>query len=276
MKSKDISKNIPQHFAQIIEILSVTVKVCNENNIQVFLIGALARDIILRYWHNIDKDWLATADIDLAINIDGWDNYKKLKDVLIGEYQFIEDSKISHRLYYKKNIAIDIIPYGEIAEENNLVSFPPKFTRKLSVIGFTEVYNYTECLKLSTEPQLEMNVASLPGLVILKLFSWDEKYPERKHDATDIGIILKNYIEAGNFERFIGSDFINEEDFDYDIGTARLLGRDIKNICSEKTLSALLRILERRKDFFANEVGISKNIDTSINIIDGLILGLNE
>lgn len=276
MKSKDISENIPQHFALIIDVLSVIKKVCNENNIQVFLVGALARDIILRYMYNIDKEWRATEDIDLAINIDGWENYKKLTEILISKYQFEPESNITHRFRYKKTILVDILPYGLIAGNDGLLFLHPEFTSKVTVIGFNEVYNFTECLKLSEDPKLEMNIVSLPGLVILKLFSWDEKYPERKHDATDIGIIIKNYIDAGNFDRFIESDFLEEKDFDYDIGAARLLGRDIKSICSEKTLNALLGILERRKDLFASEVKVSNDIDTAINIVDGLILGMKE
>lgn len=276
MKSKDISKNIPQHFAQVIDVLSVIKKVCSENNILIFLIGALARDIILKYLHNIDKEWRATEDIDLAINIDGWENYKKLTDILTSEYQFRVDSKISHMFYYKETIVIDIIPYGAIAEENNSILLPPEFTRKLSVVGFNEVYNFTECLKLSEDPELEINVASLPGIVILKLFSWDEKYPLRKHDASDIGIIIKNYIDAGNQDRFYESDLLEQKVFDYDISVARFLGRDIKNICSIKTLTALLEILERRKDLFAKEIELAKDINNALEIVNGLIIGIKE
>lgn len=277
MKSKDISKNIPQHYAQIVDALSVIKKVSSENSMQVFLIGALARDIILKYQYNIDKEWRATEDIDLAININGWDNYKKLTEILISKYKFEPESNIiAHRFKYKGTILVDILPYGSIAGNDGSVFLPPEFTSKISVIGFNEVYNFTECLKLSEDPELEINIASLPGLVILKLFSWDEKYPERKHDASDIGIIMKNYIDAGNQERFTDSDLLEEKDFDYDIGVARLLGRDIKSICSEKTLTALLEILDRRTDLFAKEIEVTNDIDFAIEIVNGLIMGMKE
>lgn len=276
MKSKDISNKIPQHFAQIIDVLSVIKKVCNENDIQVFLVGALARDIILKYLHNIDKEWRATKDIDIAINIDGWENYKKLIVILTSKYQFEADSNFAYRFKYKETTFVDILPYGLIADNGDSVFLPPEFTSKISVIGFDEVYKFTECLKLSENPQLEFNIASLPGLVILKLISWDEKYPERKHDASDIGIIIKNYIDAGNQERFYESDLLEQKVFDYDISVARFLGRDIKNICSIKTLTALLEILERRKDLFAIEIEVTNDIDFAIEIVNGLVMGVKE
>ena len=223
-----------------------------------------------------DREWRATEDIDLAINIDGWENYKKLTEILISKYQFEPESNIAHRFRYKKAILVDILPFGSIAGNDGSLFLPPEFTRKISVIGFNEVYNFTEYLKLSEDPGLEINVASLPGIVILKLFSWDEEYPERKHDASDIGIILTNYIDAGNQERFYESDLLEQKDFDYDISVARFLGRDIKNICSIKTLTALLEILERRKDLFAKEIEVSKDINNALEIVTGLIIGIKE
>ncbi|MDZ7766623.1 MAG: hypothetical protein U5K00_19750 [Melioribacteraceae bacterium] len=124
MKSKDISEHIPQHFAQIIDVLSVIKKVCSDNSIQVFLVGALARDIMLKYLHNIDKEWRATVDIDLAVNIDGWESYKKLTELLISKYQFESESNIAHRFRYKGTILVDILPYGAVAEKDGSVFLP--------------------------------------------------------------------------------------------------------------------------------------------------------
>jgi predicted nucleotidyltransferase len=48
---------------------------------------------------------------------------------------------------------------------------------------------------------LQVNVCSLAGIVLLKLFSWNDR-KERDKDITDIKIILHHYLELQDLEEY--------------------------------------------------------------------------
>ncbi|MDZ7766622.1 MAG: hypothetical protein U5K00_19745 [Melioribacteraceae bacterium] len=58
------------------------------------------------------------------------------------------------------------------------------------------------------------------------------------------------------------------------VGLGQLLGEDVRNICSVKTRNLLSEILENNKDNFASDLGIEKSLDSSIEIVEGLLKGL--
>ena len=98
----------------------------------------------------------------------------------------------------------------------------------MSMVGFEEAYEHSITFRLSSDPKLDIKLASLPGLAIMKLISWNEKYPNRKRDADDLLFIMNRYEEAGNTERLYGEDLflLQEEKFDTKLAGTRLLGRD--------------------------------------------------
>ena len=72
----------------------------------------------------------------------------------------------------------------------------------MSVAGFQECYQHAVSVLVRTEPDLIVKVVSLAGLAILKLVSWDDNIDRRGKAATDLIFIMKNYIDAGNMDRF--------------------------------------------------------------------------
>jgi predicted nucleotidyltransferase len=89
-------------------------------------------------------------------------------------------------------------------------------------------------------------LASLPGLAIMKLISWNEKYPNRRRDAEDLLFIMNKYEEAGNTERLYEEDLslLQEENFDTKLAGARLLGRDMAKISDLRTVQIIKGILD--------------------------------
>ena len=86
----------------------------------------------------------------------------------------------------------------------------------------------------------------MPGLAIMKLISWKEKYPDRKRDAEDVLFIMQKYEEAGNLDRLYEEelDLLEDEGFDTRLAGIRLLGRDMANISDPKTLLVIKGILD--------------------------------
>ena len=116
----------------------------------------------------------------------------------------------------------------------------------MSIVGFQECYQHAISVLVRVGPDLVVKVVSLAGLAILKLVSWDDSIERRGKDAADMFIIIKNYIAAGNMDRFFEeADILKEEDSDYDRSSARFLGREIARMASQATKAKLVGILDR-------------------------------
>jgi len=212
-------------------------------------VGATARDIILQYGYDIQPK-RATQDIDFGVQISDWNHYQKLRDALITTGKFRSDKKQSQRLLYEKRFLIDIVPFGSISDHGGFISWPPDYETKMSTLGFEEAYRYSITVRLSSNPILDVQFASLAGLALMKIISWQDRYPERNRDAKDLALLLRTYLEAGNTERLFNEekDLVEIEDFDYENAGARLLGRDIAKIVHPETAKIVLAILDRETD----------------------------
>ena len=98
----------------------------------------------------------------------------------------------------------------------------------MSTVGFANAFNDTFSGRFLDDPDFNIKIASICGLTIMKMISWEEKFPDRNKDAIDLEFMMRNYINAGYLERFYdeGSDIINENGFDFEVASARFLGRE--------------------------------------------------
>jgi len=238
----DLSGKIDPLRINIIEILA---RAAQEAIIPFFIVGATARDIILTSGYDI-QTIRATEDIDFAIQVHNWNEFNSLKTSLTETGKF-HPSKKPQRLMYDDTIPIDIIPFGSISSDNGSNSWPPDNSVVMSIVGFEDAYNLAITIILRKDPELSVKVASLHGIVLMKLISWYDNPSRRIKDAKDILVITNNYLDAGNFDRLIDKekDLIEVEDFDYILTGARMLGRDIAKLCRPDTLETLLIIFEQ-------------------------------
>jgi predicted nucleotidyltransferase len=209
------------------------------------VVGATARDILLEVHYGI-RPKRATFDIDIAVFIENWEQFNRLKDELIGTKHFTPTRDI-HRLLFQKRLPVDIVPFGGVAETDDLGEWPPDGSIKMRVTGFVECFQHAVQVKISDKPKLSFSVVSLAGLAIFKLVSWDDNSARRQKDASDLVFILRNYLDAGNLERLFeeAPDIVDSGEYDYEAGSARLLGRDISKIAYPSTMNRLIKILRR-------------------------------
>ena len=228
----------------LLEVAEVLIQVTEPLSIQFFLIGAACRDLILDTIYGINTI-RATSDIDFAICISDWNQFVKLKKELISSEMF-EETRLTHRLIFKSELLIDLVPFGPITGRDKKFSWPSEPGIIMNTIGFEEAYEHSIPIIIRSDPLLKIQIASLAGLVVTKLFSWKDKYPDRVRDAQDIILIVKEYTYAGNDMRMFNEapDLVEKEDFDYEYAGARLLGRDIATFISDETKKAVLNILE--------------------------------
>jgi predicted nucleotidyltransferase len=244
----DISGKIDSSYISAIKEIK---KVADSQEISFFIIGALARDIIMEYFYKI-KSPRITMDIDLGIKVSSWDKFNKLINTLekSGEFKRLKEK---HRILYN-DIIIDIIPFGDISGKNERIIWPPENEVVMSVMGFNEVYNYSTLVRLQNSPTLEVKIATLPGLAILKLFAWRDSFPDRSKDAEDLLFIMKNYENAGIFEKLYKSELhlLESEDFDNQIAGIVLLGKEMSKICTNQTFEYLRKIINEETSMNSN------------------------
>ena len=227
----------------IVNALYTLKKVADSLNIPFFVVGASARDLILKHCYGIEPP-RKTGDIDLGVEAANWQQFKELTESLIATGQFFPTKETQRFLCGV--ILIDIVPFGPITDDNKKISWPPEHEIIMSMVGFKEAFEYSITVRLSSDPVLDIKLSTLPGLAIMKLISWKDKYPERKRDAGDLLLIMSEYEEAGNSERLYGEELplLQEEDFDARMAGIRLLGRDIAKISDPQTFRIIKSILD--------------------------------
>ena len=227
----------------IVDALYFLKRIADSFGIPFFVIGAFSRDLILKHGYGIEPR-RKTGDIDVGVEVANWEQFEKLKESLIATSQFsLTPDKQRLRC---GTILIDILPFGPITDEDKKISWPPEHELIMSMVGFEEAYEHSVTVRLSSDPELDIKLASLPGLAIMKLISWKEKYPNRKRDADDLLLIMNKYEEAGNSERLYEEDLplLQEEGFDIKLAGTRLLGRDMARISNPATFRIIKGILD--------------------------------
>ena len=241
----DISNKIDDPI--IIRLLTCVASVANELKIPFFVVGATARDLILRDGFGIIPG-RATKDIDLGFSVSSWEQYAKLKDALAATGQFESIGK-KQRMSFQNMTPMDVLPFGEIVDSDCKIKWQPHEDTELNLLGFDEAYANAIPAIISSEPFVEVKIASAAGLVLLKIFAWNDRRPESK-DAIDLGILIRSYLLLGNEARLWDEhdDLLQDEKFDYEVAGAHILGRDLAHICQKITRDKILEILDRELD----------------------------
>lgn len=238
--SFDLSGKIDQ---ETLAALSALKKITDSLNIPFFIVGATARDFLLKHCFGINPPRM-TRDIDLAVEVADWEQFGKLTDALKDSRIFSADRKEPQRFRYD-NVPIDIVPFGPISDRDVRISWPPEHEIFMNMMGFQEAYQCSVTVRLRPDPELDVKIPTLPGLALMKLISWNEKYPERKKDAEDLLFIMQKYEDAGNYDRLYGSaqNILMEESFDTRLAGIRLLGHDMAQIAASETLATVQNII---------------------------------
>lgn len=270
-----------------LEIVRSVVLSAERLGIPVFIVGAMARDIIFAHVYNI-RIYRETTDIDFGIAVESWEQYERLKKDLIDNDNFRGDKKATHRLWHGRGadeMKIDFVPYGKLESPAGQIAFPPNGEFVMTTDGFTEAYNKSITAQLMDD--LNVRIASPAGLALLKFVSYYDKPHDRIRDLQDIWFMMKNYLEAGNDERlYEAGDLLEDQDFDLRTAGARLLGRDMGELLTVPTKEIIDKLLSEEN----NEKSLIRTAETThraeklfdddlivvINMYRQLKLGISE
>ena len=218
--------------------------VSSDLGIPFFVVGATARDMVLWYGFGI-RPGRATHDIDIGVSVSSWEQYDQLRNALTRTGHFQPEGDMQ-RMSFEGRFKVDVLPFGQIVDENKKISWRPHGDAELNLLGFDEAYDNAISVRISSDPIVEIKIASAVGLVLLKIFAWDDRRPRSK-DAIDLGILMRSYMQIGNEMRLFEEhdDLLNSDNFDYDVAGAHILGRDLAQICEAETRLKVLSILDR-------------------------------
>lgn len=159
------------------EVLSALTTTCRELGLDLLVVGAAARDLVIHALHN-RQPVRATKDIDIAVAVRS-------------DEQFIE---LSHRLHRKGKalhkfdvlgIEVDVVPFGGI-EKDRGVRFADD--HHLDVTGIQEAYSTSETVRMPHGT--EVRVANASAQTALKILAWRDRHYDNPKDGLDLGVIL--------------------------------------------------------------------------------------
>lgn len=188
MDYKVLSENIEHPLLK--PVLEELIPVFEKRGIKFYIIGAVARDIILDL-HD-EKSERVTMDLDIAIAIDHWEDFDDISADILSLPNFSKDEKQQQRFFFREKFQVDIVPYGGIKDQNDQFFWPRDESFAMSVVGFEEAEKHL--LPIEMDGSLKFNIVSLEGVFLLKLFAWKDRHNRENKDAEDLGFILNNYL----------------------------------------------------------------------------------
>ena len=231
-----------------VDVLRAVDALARELQIPYFVVGAMARDILLWNVRGIDAVKF-TRDVDFAVAVENWSQFSDMKSQLVATGRFNAAEQAHHLRYHAlpgtNGYPLDIIPFRGAEQPGNKIYWPPEFAEKMNVVGYEETL--AAAVEVQIEPDFTARVASLPGLTLLKIFAWDDRGHANPKDARDLLTVLRNYAGAEHARLYEDDELRKAVDYDDDRAGARLLGCDVRRIAFPATLEQLLHLLDDRR-----------------------------
>jgi predicted nucleotidyltransferase len=211
------------------------------------LIGAAARDLWLRHGYGIEPG-RETRDVDFGVAVADWAAFSALRRRLTDSGAFAPwPGAAMHRLRHRSGAPLDIVPFGGVERADRTIAWPPDGSEVFDCFGLREAMESSHRAVLSGG--VGVRVAGIPALALLKTTAWHDRKHEGR-DAQDLLLYLRKYIDCGQFDRAASehADLFDDADFDYEVLSARLLGRHLAGLLDAAAIGQVLAILAPEAD----------------------------
>lgn len=232
-----------QIYPDAVQVYIDISEVCAQLEIPYVVVGASARDIVLHHGHGA-KIQRATRDIDFGIQVPNWNAFQSLKQKLLS--RGFQESRQQHKLVSASGVPIDIVPFGQLEDDNANISWPPDGDWVMNVLGFQEACENAEIVRVQDTPPVDIPVATPEGMTVLKLIAWTDRSPDmRSKDAKDLLYLFTTYhnIPKVKEQVFDDEELMETYDWDIELASAYLLGKAARSITGEQTYSAIEKLL---------------------------------
>ncbi len=210
----------------LLDAIALLQDVARSAGLEIYLVGALASDVAARD-ANLPT-FRGSMDADFAVQVDGWDTFKKLRSELIAA-KFEPVPGIEHR-FRLHGALVDIIPFGpEIAAPYGKIVWPES-KHEMVVVGLPEAADVATEVSLSGG--LRVQCIPTEGIALLKIISYIDRRKSEKglNDAADLHYWLKNYASGGDDNRRFDVLGLGLEGVNFETAGAALLGAEVGKI----------------------------------------------
>lgn len=226
-------------------LLTAVATAASELKIGWLVAGATGRVLLLEEVYKLPPG-RATEDVDCGVMVDNWDHYQALVDLICKDARVYKDRKQAQRLHFSDYGIVDLVPFGGVESDGNVVRWPPDGNFVMSVAGFQEAYD--NAVQVLVNDTLMVRVVSPVGLLLLKLVAWRDRHNTQPgKDAADIAYVLHHgpalFGETNLFEEHF--EIVESVGYDLDLAAARLLGQKMGAIASQRTGNHVHELLEQ-------------------------------
>ena len=254
------------------DTLKALSKVMVELDLDLYVVGALARDIAMEILR-IPASPRRTMDLDVAIALSDWTQFDTLKEGLLKNY-FIKGIP-KQRFYYKgeggnNDYELDVVPFGKL-ETDETIAWPPEGNPQMSVKCFKEVMTIADTVTIDEE--FSIKIAPLAGQFLIKFDTWLDRHLLTEKDAVDMFYLMDNfYIAYVCFKQPV-PDAVDEnsENFDPLNGGARWIACEMKEFLTEEHLKYYTKQLQTQIDLAENSPLI-KSMSKGLQINDAYLV----
>ncbi len=193
-----------------------------------FLVGAYARDLLLLHGRRVDTSTRPTSDVDFAVEVGSWQHYDSLRARLISSGHFAAVPAVPPLMnklqYLPRAIGVDLLPFGGVERRDRTIAWPSGAV-VMNAFGLREAQAWR--LTVALPDAAELQLASLPSLMMLKLVTWLERRVEEPgKDAHDMRLIFGCYADRVRAMRRLRCP----PGFGEHTAGAWLLGRDLARL----------------------------------------------
>jgi predicted nucleotidyltransferase len=162
--------------------------------------------------------WRTTEDLDLSVAASIEDATAALS-FLPG---WSSDPRQEQRWRTSSGIAVDIVPASDEALARGYIAWPRSGFR-MSLLGMRLAFEHAAALHIA--PDLDVRVAPIPVLSVLKMIAYLDRPEVRAKDLGDLAHIMYGYVGDDSDRRF--SVEVPDDLTEYEDVAPYLLGRDI-------------------------------------------------
>jgi predicted nucleotidyltransferase len=184
------------------------------SDVRVVLVGAGALAC------QMDMRWRTTNDLDLTVVAEEADLAARLRGLGWKRHERYEQRWTSN-----EGVIVDALPAAVASLAEGKLVFSES-GHVMSLVGFDLALAHVMVVPLDAATDLE--VATVPVIVVLKMASWLDRPAERERDLVDLAHVLDDYLEPDDLRRW--DDDLIESGLPHEEQSAFALGRDIARI----------------------------------------------
>lgn len=230
MRSFDLSTN--DEFTVESAVLRELQDRADHCQVGLLVVGARARDLLIRGVLGTVPS-RATADIDVAVSVNSWEDLAALT-------RGLSHADGSAHKFVVQGIEVDVIPFHGVETASRTIVWPDDHV--MQVLGFEEALATSVTVRL---PGVGVQVASLSAQVVLKLVAWQERQLVDDRDAPDLRLIIASYSDGPYLDELFVTheELLEKHDFDVQLAGADRLGYEALSMLAREGAEQIMNLI---------------------------------